>query len=171
MFWLILRGFWLRLPTPYELHTMDVVRNRGKFDLCSICGCQVINFQMFSWWYSIHEMAPLGEFLGPFSPNMTQICCNFDPRNASHKPKTVFEQFFKIQCSSVNGAYPKLTVLNHFWAHFTSRNPKILPKIKIFPETTSLWLSNNTSPRSQINHRILIKLILKKHFLGQIWTF
>ena len=41
-----------------------------------------------------------------------------------------------------------------------------LPKTKIFPETTSLWLSINPSPRSQINHRILIKLIKKNVFGG-----
>ena len=57
--------------------------------------------------------------------------------------------------------YLKLTVLFHFWAHITLRKSQILSKTKIFPETTSLWISNNTSPRSQINHRILIQLIKK----------
>ena len=48
--------------------------------------------------------------------------------------------------------------------------PKIFQKTIIFPETTPLWPSNNTSSRSKKNQRILIKLI-KKTFLGQKRTF
>ena len=49
--------------------------------------------------------------------------------------------------------------------------PKILPKTRIYRETTSLWLSHNTSARSQINHRILIKLIKIIHFGGKNGLF
>ena len=38
-------------------------------------------------------------------------------------------------------------------------------KTKVFPETTSLWLSNNTNLiEDRINHRILIKFIKKNIF-------
>ena len=55
-----------------------------------------------------------------------------------------------------------------FWSIFGPNllleNPKYCQKTKIFPKTTSLWLSNNKSPRSQINHRILINFIKKNVF-------
>ena len=44
------------------------IHNRGKFHLYSICGSQVIKFQIVSWRCSIHEMAHFGVFLSPFSP-------------------------------------------------------------------------------------------------------
>ena len=84
---------------------------------------------------------------------------------------TVYKQSFKIKCLSRNWTYPKLKVLVHFWAQFTPGKPKILPKTRIFTETTSLWLSNNTSTRCQINHWILIKLIKKIHFGGKTGLF
>ena len=76
-----------------------------------------------------------------------------------------------MTCLSRNGTYRKLKVLVHFWAQFMPGKHKILPKTRIFSETTSLWLLNNTSTRFQINHRILIKLIQKIHFWGKNWLF
>ena len=64
--------------------------------------------------------------------NMTQVCWNFDQRYVFHKAKTVFEQSFKIPCLNGNKTYPKLMTLAHFWAQFTPRKPKRLPKTKIF---------------------------------------
>ena len=52
-----------------------------------------------------------------------------------------------------------------FWyilgVQFTARKPKILLKTKISAKTTSLGISNNISPRSQKDHRILVKLSKK----------
>ena len=108
---------------------------------------------------------PLLRSFWALSPaNMSRICWNFDLRYVFHKTKTVSKQSFKIKCLSGNKTYPKLMVLVHFRAHFPPENPKYCQKPNFFPETASLWLSNNTSPRSQINHRILIKLIKKTHF-------
>ena len=126
---------------------------------------------MFLWRCTIHEMAPFGRFLGLFSPKYGSSLLKFQSGVVSHKKKTVFEQSFKIKCLSRNGTHPKLTVLVHFGAQFTPGKPKILPKNKIFPETTSLLLPTNTSTRSQINHRILIKLIKKNLFGGKKLTF
>ena len=122
---------------------------------------------MFSWRYSIHEMATFGRFLGLFSPKYGSSLLKLQSGIVSHETKTFSEQSFKIKCLSRNGTHPKLTVLVHFGAQFTPGKPKILPKNKIFPETESLLLPTNTSTRSQINHRILIKLIKKNPFLGQ----
>ena len=103
-----------------------------------------------------------GGFLGPFSPKYGWNFFKFGPGVVHQKIKTEYEQCFKIKWLSKNGTYPKFTVLVHFWAQFTLRKCKILPKSKVFPETTSLGLSNDTSPKSQINRRILTKIIKKK---------
>ena len=122
-----------------QIKCLMEVHNCGKFHYCSICGCQVISFQMFSWQCSIQEMAPFGGgFLGPFPPKYGSSLLKFRPAVASHKAKTVSEHSFKIKCLSGNRTYPKLTNLVHFWAQFTPGKPKILPKVKVFPETTSL---------------------------------
>ena len=105
-------------------------------------------------------------FLGPFSPKYGSNLLKFGPEVVDHETKTVCEQCFKIRCLSANGTYPKLSVLVYFWAQFTRGKIKILPKTKIFPETTSLGLSDDTSPKSQIDRRILIKIIKKTPFLG-----
>ena len=118
---------------------------------------------MFSWQCNIHETTLWG-FLSPFSPKYGIPLLIFRPDVVSHKKKTVFKQPFKIKCLSRNGTYPKLKVLVHFCSQVIPGKPKILPKARIFPETTSLWLLNNTSTRSHINHRILIKLTRKIHF-------
>ena len=122
---------------------------------------------MFSRWCSIHDTTLLWGFLSPFSPKYGTSLLNSRPEVVSNKTKTVSKQSFKVKCLSGNGTYPKLKIWVHFWVQFIPGKPKILPKTRIFPETTSLWLSNNTSTRSQINHRILIKLIKKIHFGGK----
>ena len=56
-----------------------------------------------------------------------------------------------------------VTKVDKFGPFFRHNIPP--PKNQNFKETTCLWLSNNESPRSQINHRIVIKLI-KNPFFG-----
>lgn len=63
-----------------------------------------------------------------------------------------------MKCLSGNRLYPTLRVLVLFWAQFT-------------PETTSLFLSNDTNPRSKINHRILVELIKKTPFFAKNGLF
>ena len=114
-----------------------------------------------------------GPFWGISGPFLQQIWLEFvEISYVFHKTKTVSQQSFKIKCLNGNKIYPKLIVLVHFWAQFYPSKPKILPKTKFFfPETASLWLSNNTSSKSQINHRILIKLIKKPHFFAKYGLF
>ena len=110
---------------------------------------------------------PFGGLLSPFSPKYSTSLLKCRPEVVSHKRKTVSKQSFKIMCLSRNGTYPRLKVLVHLWAQFTPEKPKTLPKTRILPETTSLWLSNNAGTRSKINHRILIKSIKKIYFWGK----
>ena len=115
---------------------------------------------MFSWRCSIHEMAPfLGGFLSPFSHKYGSIFLKFRPEVVSHKAKAVSEQSFKIKCLCGNRTYPKLRDLVHFWAYSTPGKPKVLPKKTKF--SRKLHPYDYKSPKSQINHRILIKLIKK----------
>ena len=98
-----------------------VIHNHGKFHQCSICGSQVINFQMFSWQCSTHEMASFGGFLSPFSPKYGSILLKLCLEVVYHKKKAVCKQCFKIMCLSTNWTYPKFTVLVYFWTQFTPR--------------------------------------------------
>ena len=132
------------------------IHNRGKFHLYSICGSQVIKFEIVSWRCSIHEMAHFGGFLSPFSPKSCWILLKFGPEVEYHKPMTLHEELLKLMSLKGKGTYPKFSLLVHFWAQFTPRKHKIFPKALIFPETTSFGLSDDTSPKSHINHIILI---------------
>ena len=76
-----------------------------------------------------------------------------------------------MTCLGENVMYPKLKVSVHFWTQFTPRKPKIMSKTRIFPETTSIIISNNRSTRFEKNNRNLIKLIEKNPFFGQKRTF
>ena len=67
---------------------------------------------------------------------------------------------------------PKVEGFCPFWSPiYPWKTENIAKKNRIFPETTSLWLSNYTGTRSKINHRILIKLIKKVYFGGKNGLF
>ena len=97
----------------------------GKFHQYSICGCEGKSFQNFSYWFSIHKMAPFFEFWALTPPNIVRSCWNFEQRKFSNKTKTVFEKSFKILNFGPNGTHLKFTVLVHFGAQFSTRKPKI----------------------------------------------
>ena len=145
------------------------IHTRGKFHLFTICGSKDINFQMFSWRCSSHEMGSFWGFLGRFSPKHGSNLLKFGPEVIYHETKKVYKQCFKIRCFSTNGTYTKFSVFDHFWAQFTPGTQNILPKTKIFPDSTSLGLSVDTSPKCQIDRRILIKIIKETYFLGPKW--
>lgn len=97
-FWQV---FHLCLLIPQFSHKMEgpmKIYNPGEFCLYSVCGSQVVNFQMFSWWCSINETAPFWGFLGPFSPKYDSMLLEFWPEVVYHKKKTALEQSFKIMC-------------------------------------------------------------------------
>ena len=157
-------------PIFFQMKGFMVIHNSGELHQDSICGSKVINFQIFSWRCSSHKIGPFCVFLVPFSPKYNSNLLKLGPEVFHRNRKTLYEQFFKIRCLSANGTYPKFPVLVEFWAQFTPGKQKILPQTKIFPETTSLGLSYDTSLEFQINRRILVKIIKNTHFLGPKWV-
>ena len=114
------------------------VHNRGKFHLCTICGCEVKKFEMFLWRWSIHEMAHFWAFLGPNSPKYGQILLKFAPQLVFMGSKTVF---FENSNFYRNRTYPKFALFSVFvqlWGCFSPwRRPKskklnVLEKTKCF---------------------------------------
>ena len=81
--------------------------NHGKFHLYSICGCQVIKFEMFSWRWSIHEMGHFWGFLGPNSPKYGQILPKFLPEVVLNDINTGLQDSLKNQHFYINFEYPK----------------------------------------------------------------
>ena len=145
-------------PIFFQMKVLMLIHNPDKLHHDNICGSKVINFQMFLWRCSSHEMGRFWRFLGPFSRKYSLNLLKFGPEVVHHETKTVCEQLFKIRYLSTNGTYPKFSVLVHFWAQFTPKKRKILPKTKIFPKTTSIGISDYTSSKSQIDRRIGPKL-------------
>ena len=123
-FWRFLVYIFLR-PVSYtpifcQIKRLMEVHNCSKFHQCSICGCQVINFETFSWRYRRLET------------NMTRYCWNFNQRYVVHKKKAVSEQTFKIKCLSGNRTHPKLMVLVRFWAQFNPMKTQNITKNQNF---------------------------------------
>ena len=114
-FWLIFGSFSITpsyafLVTPQflcQIKGLMKMYNRAKFHLSSICGSQVIKFEMFSWRCSIHEMAHFGGFLGPNSPKYGQILLKLLPEVVLKDRKAVFEESLKNRNFYKNRQYPK----------------------------------------------------------------
>ena len=85
------------------------LNNRGKFYEYSIFDCWVINFQSFSYQFSIHWMAPFGEVLDPYSPKYCQVLLKFSPQVVFNETKTVLQESLKIFYR--NRRYPEFAVL------------------------------------------------------------
>ena len=77
------------------------------------------------------------------------------------RQRVCVNKFSKLSVKVETGCYQSWQIWSIFYDQYTPPPP---PN-QNFKETTCLWLSNNESPRCQINHRIPIKLI-KKPFLG-----
>ena len=73
----------------WQMKGLIKTHNRGKFYEYSIVDCQVINFQSFSYRFSIHEMPLFGEVLGPNSSKYCQILLKFSPQVVLKETKTV----------------------------------------------------------------------------------
>ena len=81
------------------------IQNRGKFHLYSVYGCQVINFSMFSWRCSIHEMDHFRGFLRPNYPKYHSILLKFAPEVVFNEKKTLFKNFLEIQIFTETAHY------------------------------------------------------------------
>ena len=90
----------------------------GKFHQYSICGCRVKNFQSFAYQLSIHEMAVLGVFLGPYSSRYGPILLKFSTELLFREIISVF-----IQCLNNPSKMWMFTEIGHtqslqFWFNF-----------------------------------------------------
>ena len=74
----------------YQIKGLMEMYNRGKFHLYSISGCEVKKFEMFSWRWSIHEMAHFWAFSGPKSSKCGSILLKFAPQLLLKESKTLF---------------------------------------------------------------------------------
>ena len=83
------------------------MHNHGKFHLYSICGCQVIKFEMFSWRWSIHEMGHFRGFLGPNSRKYGHILLKFLPEVVLTDTKTGLEESLQNLTFYINREYLK----------------------------------------------------------------
>ena len=63
----------------------------AKFHLCSICGSQVINFQMFSEPRSSHELGHFGGIFGPNWPKTASIFMKLAPEVDLKERNTVLK--------------------------------------------------------------------------------
>ena len=114
---------------------------------------------------------PFWEFLGLHSPKYCSILLEFRPEVVTRKNNTVFEKSFRISNFDSSRTHPEFTVLVYFWTQYTAGKLKIFLKTEI-SKTTS-W-GNNVSPRSQKNHRVLVKfyeLFKMCHLRHRLSTF
>ena len=97
VFWLILRGFLITPPytlinyTPIFYQIKHLIVWRGRYIIlvnhyCNICGCQVINFQIFSCsMQHPRNVVSFGVFLAVWAlspPNMTLFSWDFDQKQS-----------------------------------------------------------------------------------------
>ena len=99
IFWLILRDFCSCCLMPYDLcskflanEDLIKIHNHDQFHQYSICGCQVIIFQSFSYWFSIHKVALFGFFMGPYSPKCGLIMLQFSPEVFKNSALRIFQK-------------------------------------------------------------------------------
>ena len=167
IFWHILRGFWFTPSYALWVTPQSCAIFSFLWRYIVVVSFITLAFVLSSYKCSNVFMAmqhpwnhPFMGFLSSFPPTYGTSLLKCRPEVVSHKTKTVSKQSFKNKCLSGNMTYPKLKVLVHFWAQFTPGKPKVLPKTRIFPETTSLSQSNNkyqVPDKSQNSYKINFK--------------
>ena len=141
------------------------IHNRGTFHLYSICGGQVISFQMFSWWCSIHEIVLFGSFLGPNSPKCCQILPKFLPELVFKETQTTLKEFWKNPNFYKKRRYPKFACLVQLWSPFSSWKWPKSRKINKFRKK----FSHQTIQICKRQYRISSPLQMKDRIT--FWTF
>ena len=105
-------------------------------------------------------MAPIWDFLGPYSPKYCLILLNLWPEVVSDQKNSIWEILqileFWPKRNTVN-----LNILGPYWCPIYCRKTKNIAKTKISTKTACLAIINNVSPTSHKNHRILVKLSWK----------
>ena len=78
------------------------IHNRAKFHLDSICGSQVINFQMFFGPWSSHELGHFGGIFGPSWPKIAPILLKLAPEVDLKERNTVLKFLGEIPIFKLN---------------------------------------------------------------------
>ena len=94
------------------------IHNQVKFYEYSILDCQVINFQSFSYQFSIHEMPLFGEVVGPNSLKYYQILPNTTVSIQGNKNSAlrIFEKLKFLQKRDIPRVYTFGPTLAPYWA-------------------------------------------------------
>ena len=116
---------WVTPQFFFQIKHLMEVHNHGKFHWCSICGCQVINFQMFSSQCSNHEMVPFWGVSGPFLLQIWLKFLKISTRGTSFvRKKQSLNNLSKLSVSAETG----LTQNWWFWSIFGTNLPSKKPK-------------------------------------------
>ena len=85
------------------------IHNRVEFYEYSILDCQVINFQSFSYQFSIHEMPLFGEVVGPNSPQIlpdsAKIFTTVSIQGNKNSALKIFEKLKFLQKREIPSVY------------------------------------------------------------------
>ena len=153
------------------------MHNRGKFHLYSICGCEVIKFQMFSWQGSIHEMHHFGVFFGPELPQINPILLKILPEVVLKDKKTVFEEPLKNSNFSQNGRYSKVCKFGPTLSPiYPLKTAEIRENNKYWDKNSAIRLSKSVNPNPKalvlFKWKIGLLFALFEHFLvkNRAWS-
>ena len=117
-------------------------------------------FKIFLYWFSIHEMAPIWNFLDPFSAKCCLILLKIwselvsDTKNSIWKILQNLE--FWLKWNAVN-----VYIFGPYWSPIYRRKTKNIAKNQKYCKNCTLVIINKVSPRSQKNHRIIVKFSQK----------
>ena len=67
------------VPIFGQMELLMEIHNPGKFHWYSICGCQVIYFQSFSYQQKVGFLAAFGWFFVDYNPKSRPICTKISP--------------------------------------------------------------------------------------------
>ena len=164
IFWLIKRFFHYALlcPPSYtpifsQVKGLMVIHNRGKFHHHVICGSKVINFQMFSWRCSIHEMVPSWGFFGLFLPQIWLKFVEIWTRGSLSQDKYIAWTIFQNWVFKHKRDVPKVYSYGPFLGPIYPQKTKNVAKNQNFPRNYILrnikWLKSQIPDKSQNSYK------------------
>ena len=130
----------------------------GNFHQYANYGCQIKKLQSFLYWFSIHEMTPFWDFWPLTHPNIVWTSWNSGQRYTKIRKTQCLKSPSKCWIlAQMECCWWKLYSFGSYWCPIYRWKTKILLNTKISAKTTSLWIINKVSPRSNKIHRILVK--------------
>ena len=98
-----------------QIEGLMKIHNRGKLHGYRVSSCQVINFQIFWYQFSIYKTILFGGFFGPNSPKYCPILMKFSPEVLFKERKSVNLRIFKKFKFLRKREIPNFTVLVQLW--------------------------------------------------------